>query len=200
MAQIEKVNALGCLKTAAVLFILLALITGVLYPLAVTMTGQILFLREAHGSLLYDGIGGTIGSRLIGQSFNGEKYFQPRPSATPDHPYNGLASSGSNLGPTNKILIDSILNRTEELKKAYGTDLVPSDMVMSSASGLDPDISLGSAKLQAGRVAKARGIDLEKVNKAIEGNTEKPIFGILGTNRVNTVTLNLELDRIADHG
>ncbi len=200
MAQVEKVHIMQSLKTAAVLFILLAIITGVLYPLAVAMTGQIFLPWQAHGSLLYDVKGGISGSSLIGQSFTGDKYFRPRPSGTPDNEYNALASSGSNLGPTNKILIDNIMNRTEELKKAYGADRIPSDLVMSSASGLDPDISLESARLQSERVAKARGIDIEKVDHAIDKCTEKPLLGILGTARVNVVTLNLELDRITNHG
>ena len=116
MTNIEKINLSKNLKTSAVLFILLAIITGVIYPLAVSMTGQILLPWQAHGSLLYDAEGNVSGSRLIGQPFSGEKYFWPRPSATSEHPYNALASSGSNLGPTNKKLLENILNKTKEMK------------------------------------------------------------------------------------
>lgn len=200
MTDIEKVQVSQNLKTSAVLFIMLAVITGVIYPLAVSMTGQILLPWQAHGSLFYDTEGNVSGSQLIGQPFSGEKYFWPRPSATSEHPYNALASSGSNLGPTNKKLLGDILNETEEMKKANNADNIPSDLVMSSASGLDPHISIESAKLQAARIAKARSIDVEAVNRVIDENSEKPLLGILGKERVNIVLLNKELDRMKNYG
>jgi K+-transporting ATPase ATPase C chain len=158
--------------------------------------GQFLFTAKAEGSLIYGRNGSITGSELIGQPFIGDRYFWPRPSATSDYPYNPLASSGSNMGPTNKELIGLILNRTRTIMEADNASEVPSDLVMASASGLDPHISPASAYLQAPRVARARGMEVETVNTLISKQTERPVFGILGEARVNVLMLNRELDAL----
>ena len=191
----EKTRAINdALKPAAAIFAILWLITGVIYPLTVYVLSQSLFQSQAEGSLIYEKDGSISGSKLIGQHFTGDRYFWPRPSATHDHPYNPLASSGSNLGPTSKRLVEDISNRTEYLMNANGVSDIPSDLVMASASGLDPHISLKSAQMQVQRVARARGIELETVNRLIQEHTEKPVFGILGEERVNVLLLNKALD------
>ena len=190
----EQNGTIKVVKPMLALFIILWLVTGVIYPLAVYLVGQFLFPEQAYGSLMYDKNGGVIGSKLIGQSFTAEKYFWPRPSATRDHPYNSLASGGSNLGPTNKNLIDGISNRTKYLMNANGASEIPSDLAMASASGLDPHISRSSAQVQAHRVARARGIPAEAVDRMILEHTEKPVLGILGEERVNVLLLNIALD------
>ena len=194
MNKKDNEDAVSSLKPAVLIFITLAFITGIIYPLTVFAAGQILFPWQAHGSLVYDKNGSVAGSQLIGQQFTDKKYFWPRPSSTGDHPYNPLASSGSNLGPTNKILIDRIQNSAADQRNANGNGPVPTDLVMSSASGLDPEISVEAARFQADRVAKARGMTLDEVNKLIDSQTEKPILGILGTERVNVLSLNNALD------
>ncbi len=172
----------------------MGIVTGVLYPLAVFAAGQALFPKQAHGSLFYAKDGSVAGSELIGQAYESDCYFWPRPSATAVNPYNAMASGGSNLGPTNQKFISGVLNLTENLKAAYATESIPSDLVMASASGLDPDISVESAMLQAGRVAKARGIRADDVKALILKHAEMPLFGVLGRERVNVVMLNRELD------
>ena len=184
------------LRPAAAVFLALWLITGIAYPLIVFAASQILFPWQAHGSLIYDAKGGVAGSQLIGQGFSGEKYFWSRPSASSGYPYNPLASGGSNLGPTNKVLIDSVLNRTGAIKEANGVQEVPTDLVMASASGLDPDITIESARLQASRVAKARGLPLDEVNALIDRYSEKPSLGFIGTERVNVLLLNKAVDKL----
>jgi K+-transporting ATPase ATPase C chain len=171
----------------------MGIVTGVIYPLAVFAAGGALFSREAHGSLFYAN-GSVAGSELIGQSYMGDGYFWGRPSATAVNPYNAMASGGSNLGPTNQKFISSVFNLTEDLKSAYGSESIPSDLVMASASGLDPHISVESALLQAERVAKTRGIRVDSVKALIVKHAEMPLFGILGRERVNVVMLNRELD------
>jgi K+-transporting ATPase ATPase C chain len=192
----ENTGIIKTLKPVLILFIILWVITGIIYPLAVYVAGQLIFPWQAQGSLIYDKNGGITGSKLIGQEFSGQKYFWPRPSATAELPYNPLASSGSNLGPTSRKLMDEISNRTEYMMNANGASEIPSDIVMASASGLDPHISIKSAQMQAPRVAKARGIELETVNKKIQENTEEPVLGILGEERVNVLLLNKALDNM----
>lgn len=189
-------NFLKELKPLLVIFVALALLTGVVYPLAVFIVGQIAFPYQANGSLVKDNNGTTVGSELIGQQFTADQYFWPRPSYTSGFPYNPLASSGSNLAPTNKKLIADITNRTLALKQANGAGTVPSDLVMGSASGLDPDISLDAALIQVPRVAKARGMDNATVERLVRDHAEKPMLGIAGENTVNVLMLNLALDRI----
>jgi len=170
------------------------MIVGVIYPVTVTVLAQLFFPKEAGGSLQYDSGGNLTGSALIGQPFSDPKYFWSRPSATSDYPYNPLASGGSNLGPTNKDLIDQISNRTE-LLKSYGIQTpVPSDLVEASASGLDPHISMQSALVQIPHVAKARNLDEETLRKLVLEYVEERQFGFLGEQRINVLKLNLALD------
>jgi len=194
MATEDKLNVSQVLKTAVALFVLMGIVTGVLYPLAVFAAGGTLFPKEAHGSMFYAKDGSVAGSELIGQSFTGDRYFWSRPSATAVKPYNAMASGGSNYGPTNQKFLSSVLNLTEDLKSAYGSESIPSDLVMASASGLDPHISVGSAMLQAERVAKARDIPLDDLKALVMEHAETPLFGVLGKERVNVVMLNRALD------
>jgi K+-transporting ATPase ATPase C chain len=194
MATEDKLKISQVMKTAVILFALMGIVTGVIYPMAVFAAGGALFPKQAHGSLFYAKDGSVAGSELIGQSFTGERYFWPRPSATAVKPYNAMASGGSNLGPTNQKLVSGVLNLTGSLKEAYSTESVPSDLVMASASGLDPHISVESALLQAERVAKARNIPLDELKALVIKHAETPLFGVLGKERVNVVMLNRELD------
>ena len=184
------------IKNGVLLFLVLSLLTGVLYPAAVTLLAQLLFPHQANGSIMYNADGVAIGSSVIGQPFSDQKYFGPRPSATADFPYNALASGGSNLGPTNESLIKQVEERVKGLKEAGLPGTVPSDLVMASASGLDPHISPAAAEYQVKRVARARGMDEAKVRAFVAANTEGRQFGILGDPRVNVLELNLALDRL----
>ncbi len=184
------------LKPLIVIFVALVVLTGIVYPLVVFVIGQLAFPYQANGSLIKDGNGTVVGSELIGQQFTADKYFWPRPSSTNGFPYNPLASGGSNLGPTNAKLIGDIRNRTLIIKQANGVETVPTDLVMSSGSGLDPDISLDAALLQVPRVAKARGLDLATMENLVRDHTKKPLLGIAGTETVNVLTLNLALDKL----
>jgi potassium-transporting ATPase KdpC subunit len=182
-------------KQAVLLFITLSILTGIVYPLAITGIAQVVFPHRANGSLRYRE-GKPVASSLIGQSFTDPKYFWSRPSATAPMPYNAGSSSGSNLGPTNPDLIKAVRVRIAALKKADPDNEapIPVDLVTSSASGLDPHISPAAAEYQVARVAKARGLDVEKVRGFVARNTEKRSFGLLGEPRVNVVELNLDLD------
>lgn len=183
------------LRPLLVLFILLTVITGVIYPIVVTAIGHTAFERQANGSLLEKN-GRAVGSTLIGQQFDAPSYFWGRLSATTPQPYNAQNSGGSNLGPTNPALADEIKGRLDALK-ATGNDMsqpVPVDLVTSSGSGLDPQISPAAAAYQAARVAKARGLPLDQVNDLIARNTAGRQFGLFGEARVNVLKLNLALD------
>jgi K+-transporting ATPase ATPase C chain len=182
------------IKTALKLFAILLVLVGVIYPVAVTVLAQLVFSNEAEGNLLYDSSGKVIGSALIGQPFSDPKYFWPRPSVTSEYPYNALASGGSNLGPTNKHLMEQIAMRADLLKSSGIQDPVPSDLVMASASGLDPHISMQSALIQISRVARARNLDEETLRKLVLDHVEERQFGFLGEQRVNVLKLNLALD------
>ena len=182
------------IKIALKLFAILMILVGVIYPVAVTVFAQLFFPKEAGGSLLYDSGGNLTGSALIGQPFSDPKYFWSRPSATSDFPYNPMASGGSNLGPTNKVLIEQISNRTDILKSSGIQAPVPSDLVESSASGLDPHISMQSALIQIPRVARARNLDEGTVRKLVVEHIEERQFGFLGEQRINVLKLNLALD------
>ncbi len=182
------------ITTTLKLFVILAVLVGIIYPVAITALAQLFFPKEAGGSLLYDSGGNPTGSALIGQPFSDTKYFWSRPSATSGYPYNPLASGGSNLGPTNKVLIDQISNRTGLLKSSGIQSPVPSDLVEASASGLDPHISMESALIQIPRVAGARNLSEEAVRKLVLEHVEERQFGFLGEQRINVLKLNLALD------
>lgn len=183
------------LRPALVALTALTLITGFLYPLVITAIAQILFPRQANGSLiLIDDK--PVGSSLIGQPFDEPKYFWGRPSATSPFPYNAAASSGSNLGPTNDALIKAVQARIDALKAVDpGNPLpIPVDLVTASASGLDPHISPAAAEYQVRRIARVRGLDETDVRRLVAQHIEGRQLGVLGEPRVNVLTLNLALD------
>jgi K+-transporting ATPase ATPase C chain len=182
------------LRPALVLFFTLSLLTGIAYPLAVTGLAHILFPAQAGGSLiLRDGM--PVGSRLIGQNFSDPKHFWGRPSATSPMAYNAAASSGSNQGPLNPALTDAVKSRVQALRAADpgNTAAVPVDLVTASASGLDPHISPAAARYQVARVAKARGLPVQQVQRLVEAQTDTPRFSFLGEAQVNVLELNLAL-------
>ncbi len=184
-------------RPALVFFIALSVLTGVLYPLAVTGLGQALFPDQANGSLLLRE-GRPVGSRLIGQSFSDPAHFWGRPSATGPMAYNASASSGSNQGPLNPALTEAVKARIAALREADPDQKapVPVDLVTASASGLDPHISPATAAYQLPRVARARHLDPAQLQALIEQHTERPLVGVLGEARVNVLTLNLALDAL----
>ena len=189
------VKMLSQLRAAVIAFVAFTILTGVIYPLAVTGVAQVVFPQQANGSLILKD-GKPVGSALIGQSFDDPKYFWGRLSATAPFPYNAAASSGSNLGPTNPALIAEVQARIDALHAAdpQNTQPIPVDLVTSSGSGLDPDISVAAALYQAPRVARARGMSQAQVRALIDQFTVDRQFGILGEPRVNVVELNLALD------
>lgn len=180
------------------ILVVLSVLTGVVYPLLTWGIAQLAFASAANGSLIVDS-GKTMGSALIGQPFDDPKYFWSRPSATSPQPYNGGASSGSNLGPRNPALADAVTARIKALRDADpgNAEPVPADLVTASASGLDPDISPAAAQFQVARVAKARAMPVETLRALVDGNTLGRTLGLLGEPRVNVVELNLALDRAA---
>jgi K+-transporting ATPase ATPase C chain len=183
------------IRPVLVLFILMTVITGVIYPVVVTALGRGAFAAQASGSLIEKN-GKPVGSTLIGQQFDAPYYFWGRLSATSPMPYNAQSSGGSNLGPTNPALADEIKGRLDALKAA-GNDMsqpVPVDLVTSSGSGLDPQISPAAAAYQVERVAKARSLPVDQVRDLVAGNTQGRQFGIFGEARVNVLQLNLALD------
>jgi K+-transporting ATPase ATPase C chain len=183
------------LRPALSLFVLLSLITGLVYPFVVTGITQAVFPEAAGGSLIVRN-GKAVGSRLIGQNFSDPKYFWGRPSATAPVPYNAAASSGSNQGPLNPALVDAVKGRIEALKAVDPDNPapVPADLVTASASGLDPHISPAAAAYQAGRVARLRGLDPAAIAGLVAQYTEDRQWGIFGEPRVNVLALNLALD------
>ncbi|GJG96151.1 potassium-transporting ATPase subunit KdpC [Cupriavidus pauculus] len=187
----------GMLRPALILFVALSVVTGLLYPGVVTGIARAVFPHQAAGSLIVHD-GKTVGSELIGQPFSDPKYFWGRLSATAPMPYNGAASVGSNLGPTNPALTDAAKARIDALRAADpGNDApVPVDLVTASASGLDPQISPAAAKYQAARVARVRGIPQDRVEALIAANTDAPMVGVLGEPGVNVLKLNLALDGV----
>ncbi len=184
------------IKTSILLFIVLTILTGVIYPAVVTVLAQFIFPKQASGSIIYKPNGTPIGSKLIGQPFTGQGYFWPRPSATPRFPYNPMASGGSNLGPTNQALIDRISTRVHTLLASGITTPVPSDLVMGSGSGLDPDISLASALVQVPRIALERHIPEAEVYRLVKKYTTGLSYIPLTVPRVNVLELNLALDKL----
>jgi|SRR6185312_12364647 len=188
------------LRQAIVLLLLLTAITGLAYPFAVTGIAQLVFPHQANGSVI-ERDGKPIGSVLIGQQFTGPKYFWGRPSATAPQPYDGTASGGSNLGPSNPVLTDAVKQRIVALRAADPGNHapVPVDLVTASGSGLDPDISPAAALYQSNRVAHARGLPPDEVRALVDRYTQGRQFGVLGEPRVNVLELNLALDRLAAH-
>jgi len=186
------------LRPALVLFAVLTLICGVLYPFAVTGIAQAAFPAAANGSLL-EKDGQVVGSSLLGQQFSAPGYFWGRPSATGPMPNNGAGSGGSNQGPLNPALQEAVKGRVAALRAADpgNTAPVPVDLVTASGSGLDPEISLAGARYQAARVARARGLAPQRVNAMIEQHTRLRALGLFGEARVNVLALNLDLDQEA---
>ncbi|MEX3951346.1 potassium-transporting ATPase subunit KdpC [Paraburkholderia sp. EG287B] len=184
-------------RPVLVLFVLLTVITGGIYPLVVTAVSQAVFSHDANGSLI-ERNGKPVGSTLIGQQFDAPYYFWGRVSATTPNPYNAQNSGGSNLGPTNPALADEVKGRLAALHDADPSNTAPPpvDLVTSSGSGLDPDITPAAAAYQAARVAKARGLPLDQVDGLIAQHTSGRQFGLFGEPRVNVLALNLALDEI----
>jgi len=182
------------IRPAIVILLLFAVITGLIYPLAITGIAQVVLPHQANGSLVHDG-DRVVGSELIGQNFASPRYFHPRPSAA-GKGYDASASSGSNLGPTSKALADNIRQGVAQARADSVVGPVPADMVTASGSGLDPDISPANALDQVHRVAAARGIAEEQVRQLVERSTVPGTLGILGEPHVNVLLLNRQLDRI----
>ncbi|MFG1214339.1 K(+)-transporting ATPase subunit C [Xanthobacter flavus] len=198
---------LNSLRPAFVIVVLLTALTGLAYPLAMTGAAQVLFPAQANGSLIEKN-GTVVGSALIGQAFTSDRYFHGRPSATTGadpadasktvpQPYNAANSMGSNLGPTNPALMDRVKGDMAALKGENPGAAVPVDLVTTSASGLDPDISPEAALFQVPRIAKARGLNEDVLRRLVAHETSERTFGVLGEPRVNVVAINLALDRFA---
>lgn len=181
------------LRPTVVLLFLVTLVTGLLYPAAITGIAQAVLPVQANGSLISDTKGNPIGSALIAQNFTSPTYFHPRPSAAGKDGYDASASAATNLAPGSKDLRDAIAKRVSDARAEGMTGDIPADLVTTSASGLDPDLSPEAAMLQAPRVAKARGLALAKVKSLIEAQTDTPVLGIIGEPHVNVLLLNRQL-------
>ena len=185
------------IRPALMLLLIFTVMTGLIYPLVVTGLAQLVFPRQANGSLIVQN-GQAVGSTLIGQPFDDPKYFWGRLSATGPYPYNAAASSGSNLGPSNPALLDEVKARIAALKAAdpSNTQPIPVDLVTASGSGLDPNISVASALYQLPRLARLRGLSESTLRSLVDQYTQGRTFGFLGEPRVNVLELNLALDEI----
>ncbi len=185
---------LSVFRQALFVFVALTVVTGVAYPIVMTVIAQVIFPHQANGSLL-ERDGKVVGSELIGQQFDDPRYFWSRPSATAPA-YNGAASTGSNYGPTNPAQLDAVKARAENIRKAHPNQSgpIPVDLVTASGSGLDPHISPAAAEYQVIRVAQARGLELQKVRELVSQQTEGRQLGVLGELRINVLSLNLALD------
>jgi K+-transporting ATPase ATPase C chain len=184
----------SALRPAIVMTLLFALLLGIAYPVALTGLGRLIFPAQANGGLVRVG-GKVVGSATIGQAFSSDRYFHSRPSAA-GKGYDGLASSGSNLGPTSKALAERVEGDVRKLQAAAPGRPVPSDLVTASASGLDPDISPEAAFYQVDRVARARGVDAATLRAMVEQSVKQPLLGFIGEPRVNLFDLNRRLDTI----
>ena len=185
------------LLPSLLMLVVFSVLTGLIYPFAVTGIAAVCCARQAQGSLIRQG-DQLVGSALLGQPFDDPKYFWPRPSATTPQPYNGASSAGSNLGPTNPAQIDAVKAQLAALQQADpgNKSPVPVDLVTASGSGLDPDISPAAAEFQLMRVARARGIDPQQVRSLVSAHTQSRQWGVLGEPRVNVLELNLALDAL----
>jgi potassium-transporting ATPase KdpC subunit len=185
------------IRPAVSLLALMTLLLGIVYPFAITGVAKLAFPHQAGGSLIYQD-GKLLGSTLIGQSFSDPKYFWGRPSATTPQPYNGLASTPSNLGPLNPALIDAVKANAKALQEADPDNHapIPVELVTASASGLDPDVSPAAVEYQAARVARARHLELAQVDALVNAHVRERLFGIVGERRINVLELNLALDRL----
>ena len=185
------------IRPAVSLLVLMTMLLGIVYPLVIAGVARLAFPRQADGSLIHQN-GKLIGSELIGQSFSDPKYFWGRPSATTPQPYNGLASTASNLGPLNPALLDAVKANAKSLHEADpdNRQSIPVDLVTASASGLDPDISPAAALYQAARVARARNLAAAQVEALVKAHERGRLFGLIGEPRINVLELNLALDQL----
>ena len=194
---VARESLLHHLRTAVLMTVVLTVLLGIVYPLIMTGIAQVLFPSQANGSLVRDSSGNVVGSALLSQAFTQPRYFHPRPSAAGTNGYDATASGGSNLGPTNQKLIDTVQSNAEAYRQENGLAAdaqVPVDAVTASASGLDPDISPANALLQVPRVAAARGLSPDQVVAMVNQYTEGRTLFVLGEPRVNVLKLNLALD------
>jgi K+-transporting ATPase ATPase C chain len=184
-------------KTALIVFVILTILTGIVYPLVVMNLAQLMFHWQANGSLIMRD-GHVVGSELIGQSFTDPKYFWGRPSATEPHPYNAIASTGSNLAPLNPKLVAAVKDRVANLKNAdpHNELPIPVNLITASGSGLDPHISPAAAHYQVSRIARLRNLDPEVVRALVHKHTEHRTFFLLGEPRVSVLRLNIALDEL----
>jgi K+-transporting ATPase ATPase C chain len=194
---VARENLVQHLRTAILMVVVLTVLLGIVYPLVMTGIAQVLFPNQSNGSLVRDSSGTVVGSALLAQGFTQPQYFHPRPSAAGSNGYDATASGGSNLGPTNQKLIDTVQSNADGYRQENNLAAdaaVPVDAVTSSASGLDPDISVANALLQAPRVAAARGLSEDQVRGMVNQYTEGRTLFVLGEPRVNVLKLNLALD------